>query len=244
MGSKSIGALNKFIMAVTVAVTLVLAACNFEIKDAQDSPTDEGALLATSKIDFALMQTAVLNECSQCHKGSRTPILGSLEEFQRNLDQVWTFVSHRAMPPSHPLSTCKIAALKSWITQGTPEHSEVVVASLPECLPSTPKNKIDPIQNQPLSYKIMLSEILGRRCLTCHNMDEPSDAAKVLFDDYDRIMEDTKHWQAPGNTSTVFQRLTDKTDKRMPPPDKNGNPPLTPEEINYIVRWIDAGKPR
>jgi hypothetical protein len=83
--------------------------------------------------------------------------------------------------------------------------------------------------------------ILSSYCFQCHGPDEKTRKAKLRLD----IREDAVKAGAfvPGKPeeSELFKRIhTDDADLRMPPP-KLKKPPLTPENISLLKRWIAEG---
>ncbi|MBX3032953.1 MAG: hypothetical protein KF865_03445 [Bdellovibrionaceae bacterium] len=194
-------------------------------------------------IGWALMKTDVLQSCLQCHSGGQQPTLSSLPQVQAELGRVWSEVSSKSMPPPRSglksLSDCRTAVLKKWIDLGAPENSTVMVASVPECPQgSTP---IVPIGQAPLTYNTLYDRILAPKCLHCHNPQDNTDAGAVLFYPYSELVNGRK-WNAPAQNSKVVRLLrSSDLDVRMPPPEAGDA--LAEEEIQFIERWIDAGKP-
>lgn len=231
-----------------IIFSLTLAACNYTISKqgaGTDAVTGLGdSLDSNANIDWTLMRDVVLVSCKDCHSGRQSPNLNGYSEMTSHISLVYDEVSTQGMPPVRDgytsLSACRIAAVKKWIDLGTPEVSNVKVATLPECPANINKGAV-PIQDLPLSYDNLLKVVLQPKCITCHNSQDSSDAAFVLFYPYSELANNPQ-WRAPGAKSKVVRMISRTDDARMPPPEVGG--PLSPEEIDYFIRWIDAGKPQ
>ena len=189
------------------------------------------------------MHTSVLNQCVDCHSGETSPTITTLSETRQDIGEIWNQVSQGSMPPMQesyvPLTKCQLAALKKWIDLGMPETSPNTIAELPECLSDDTNT---PIEKMPLNYETLKTKILGPRCVSCHCAGTTCDANTILFEPYQSLVSDPfPKWSAPAATSRVLRSIT-RTDKfRMPPP--TDSIPLTTMEIDFITRWINAGKP-
>ena len=227
----------------------LLAGCNYSIlkNPAAAGGGTQGDLKATATIDYALMQTSVLSTCTNCHSGRQSPSLVGQGAVQQNINAVFGKVSAGLMPPADQgyarLSACQVAALKKWMDLGTPATSTVLVSTLPECQQATVAPPVAvpvPLLNQPLTYQTLLTQILQPRCLKCHNVNDLSDASAFLFFPYPEIQTDTRDWTAPGAASRVVRMLTRTDEHRMPPPDDSE--PLSAEQIQFVIQYLDAGK--
>ncbi len=86
--------------------------------------------------------------------------------------------------------------------------------------------------------------ILAKRCFTCHGPDSDAREADLRLDTFEDATRDLGGHQAivPGKSeeSEILLRIrSDDADLRMPPADKAE--PLSPEEIQILSAWIDAG---
>ena len=84
--------------------------------------------------------------------------------------------------------------------------------------------------------------ILVARCFSCHGPDEESREAGLRLDGRIAENERGKPILIPGDSagSVLFERVhASDPDDRMPP----AGEPLSPDEIDAIRRWIDAGAP-
>jgi WD40 repeat protein len=88
--------------------------------------------------------------------------------------------------------------------------------------------------------------LLRHNCTVCHsarNLNEPDVSGGVALDSYEAIRKGTgRPLIRPGNSqrSLLIRMVTRKdSDRRMP----LGAAPLTPEDIELLRRWINAGAP-
>jgi Protein of unknown function (DUF1553)/Protein of unknown function (DUF1549)/Planctomycete cytochrome C len=89
--------------------------------------------------------------------------------------------------------------------------------------------------------------LLSDNCFACHGPDESHRKAKLRLDLRDAALAGTKGRPAivPGDptTGTLLARLTTSDpDEVMPPADAH-RPPLKPQQIDLLKRWIAAGAP-
>lgn len=239
---------------ITICSALVaLTSCSYTvIKDANLlEPKDGGGTLTKSSLlSWELVKNNVLNTCSNCHLSYKEPELGSLAAVRLKLAKVLEEVNGNDMPPAKdgysPLDDCRKSILAQWVSENAPENSSFKIGDLEACRnlaesinnPPTPI----PLDQAPLNYDTLLTRILQPRCLKCHNPDSDDiEAAGVLFYPYSEILNRSHLWEGPGTQSKIVHSLTDEDeDRRMP---KKEDPRLTPEEINFVIRWIDAGIP-
>ena len=89
-------------------------------------------------------------------------------------------------------------------------------------------------------YNRDIRPILADRCFACHGPDSGTRQAELRLD----TAEGAHEWAVvPGDAdaSEVIARVTsDDPDVRMPPADSK-KPPLTPQQIELLRKWIDAG---
>lgn len=231
---------------VIIISSFMMLSCTYHV-DKGNAGADLGkqgdVIDGNQPIGWNLMKTDVLQSCLQCHSSGPQPMLSSLVQVQAELGRIWSEVSSKSMPPPRfgfrTFSNCRTAVLKKWIDMGAPENSTVMVASIPECPQGSPP--IIPIGQAPLTYKTLYERILEPKCLSCHNPQDNTDAGAVLFYPYSELVNGRK-WNSPAQNSKIVRLLRSSApDVRMPPPEA-GNP-LAEEEIQFVERWIDAGKP-
>jgi hypothetical protein len=96
----------------------------------------------------------------------------------------------------------------------------------------------------PPSWNRDVRPILAANCFECHGPDEQTRESDLRFDIREAAIEDRGGYAAivPGKTdeSELIARITsDDESLVMPPPDSNRS--LTPEQIDTLRRWIEAG---
>jgi hypothetical protein len=185
-----------------------------------------------------------------CHIGHTSPELGSLLAVRQNLTRILSEIKSNSMPPARngysPLSDCAKQILVTWANQNAPETTDILAGSLSACqnLPDAPSTGPGdkPISEMPLTYQTLVSRILQPKCLRCHNdKSEDIEAAGVLFYPYQEILNRPHLWETPGAESKIVHSLTNEDqDEIMPPPQDSG--PLSQDEVEFVIRWIDAGK--
>jgi hypothetical protein len=234
--------LSLFASVIVLAFALVPVSCNFTVNKIPPAPLPN--LPLDSKVDWNLMNTYVFRQCKDCHQGQQTPLLFGEDQMRQNIGAVWNEISAGSMPPRRgsysALSNCEMAALKKWMDLGMPDESATQVSDLPECTAPTPPPT--PINNLPLNYQTLKAKILGPRCVSCHCPDCDSNAHTILFEPLSELAGDSQNrWSSPAIKSRVIRALTRSDKHRMPPP--NNSDPLSAIEIEFVTRWIDAGKP-
>lgn len=241
-----------------LSVFLVLLGCNYSIKKGQSGGdlNPLGKTDGSTPISFSLIQKSILYTCKDCHAGVNQPYLNNLEDYKAHRDQILLQVNENKMPQVKkgyaPLSDCQKGVLKKWIDLGLPEESTETFSSVPECQATTgqpplpPSPDLTPIELLPLNFDNLFTRIIQPKCISCHDSD--GDAYLYPFYPYAMILDEDmgsgSDWKAPGVKSKVIRFVTkaDDDENLMPPVDSKIER-LTPQEIDYIIRWIDAGKP-
>ncbi|HUY35573.1 MAG TPA: PSD1 and planctomycete cytochrome C domain-containing protein [Pirellulales bacterium] len=93
-----------------------------------------------------------------------------------------------------------------------------------------------------VDYSRQIKPLLSDRCYACHGPDAGQRKGDLALH---VRSEAVKEAIKPGNAaaSTLIERLTSHDPEfRMPPVDSK-KPPLTPDEIEQVRRWIDEGAP-
>jgi uncharacterized membrane protein len=234
---------------------MMMSSCNYkEIKNGGVGNQSGGtAMKATSLISASFVQTNVLSTCTDCHKpGQHNPTLASFSDIKTNMTAIRNKVLDNSMPKASggyaPLTDCQKAILDRWVSLGAPENTEEQIGTLSACRSLVEEPVIIPIALAPLTYETLKTRILQKRCLTCHRADlKPNDpeieAASFLFYPYSEIVGRPRIWAAPAEQSKIINMVTRRDSKQMPPDDSNV-PVLTDDEVDFIKRWIDAGKPQ
>ena len=94
--------------------------------------------------------------------------------------------------------------------------------------------------DSPVNYSRDIKPILSARCYACHGPDEGKRKAKLRLDVRDvAIKKAIKPGDAAG--SELVARITSAEPTEIMPPPTAKVPPLTPQEIELLKRWIDQG---
>ena len=116
------------------------------------------------------------------------------------------------------------------------------------CSPDKPAAVVEAESRLPdvVDYNYHIKPILSDRCYACHGPDGSAREANLRFDIEEEAMkqleESGEFAIVPGNLrkSQVFHRLvSDDPEVQMPPPESNLT--ISPEEIAYILKWIEQG---
>lgn len=86
--------------------------------------------------------------------------------------------------------------------------------------------------------------ILSARCLNCHGIDEEGRKGELRLDQRSDAVRDRDGFHvikpgSPAESELIARIMSTEADEVMPPP-KSG-PPLKPEEISVLKRWISEG---
>lgn len=196
-------------------------------------------------ISYNLVKNTSMKTCSNCHAGNQAPDLSSLSEIQNNLTLIQDETSSAGMPPREsgyaPLDACSQAVLDQWISMGAPEETGLQVKSIAACATQQIPPVEIPIENSPLTYDTLVNKFLQKKCLQCHNAGSSDpDSSTILFYPYAEVVKNPKYWSSPSAKSKVMQEITSQD---MPPSD-SGVEPASAEEIDFVKRWIEAGRPQ
>ena len=236
------------------ALVMLSVSCEYNVQKQSGSPTQnqQEGLSADSVISYNLVANYSLQSCARCHSGSQSPTLNSITLLKTHIDDVLAEVEGGDMPPAGnaPVTACQQAILKKWVELNMPEESTSKVFDLAACKsgdtePVTPPVVVVPIDLMPLNFETLKTQILQPKCLLCHNVkSSDSDSAEIPFETYaDVVGVSGQYWTAPGNTSKAYEEVNyPEGDDGMPPLESKIDR-LTDKEMDFIVRWIDAGRP-
>ncbi len=105
--------------------------------------------------------------------------------------------------------------------------------------PVTPAPTATPGGSATVSYSRDVQPIFDRNCVVCHG-----GSAGLWLDSYERVMAGSERGPVvvPGDpeASELYRRITGASQPSMP----LGQPPLPPQEIETIRRWIAEGAPK
>lgn len=236
-----------------VFVSLFFTSCNYKNQKLGSGDVGPVNLSSDALITDELVMTYSLRTCQSCHAGAQKPSLDSVAAVRANITKVLSEVAGGDMPPAAtgtpPLTACQKALVKNWANATAQRAGEI--AECKNAAPgTTPELPVVPIELMPLNYDTLKTKILLPKCVICHNVEGrkgEEKAARILFVPYAQIKFGTsaKMWKAPAQKSKVYDEVTyhfGQEDDGMPPND-SGMKKLTTEEIDFIARWIDAGKP-
>lgn len=100
-----------------------------------------------------------------------------------------------------------------------------------------------PARKEPVRYADEIVEILEDKCVGCHGSALAEN--KLSLEDVPAMLKGGKKGPAlvPGKAddSLLFKMAAHRVEPVMPPKDKPGNSPLSPEELGLLKLWIDAG---
>ncbi|AZZ36380.1 hypothetical protein CIK05_06100 [Bdellovibrio sp. qaytius] len=196
-------------------------------------------------INYDMVKMTSLKTCANCHSGNQSPDLSSLNQIQRHISDIQDETRTAGMPPAESgyaaLSDCNQAILDQWLSLGAPEETTVQLKSIAACKNQlTPPTEI-PISQAPLTYDTLVTKFLQKKCLLCHNPDSSDeDAKQILFYPYSEVIKNPQYWQSPSASSKVVEEISGQD---MPPSD-SGISAATSEEVDFVKRWIDAGRPQ
>jgi hypothetical protein len=242
-------------MLATTLTLVSLAGCQYQVnkRSHDEQPVAPGKFAADTKLDFTLVHNSVVKSCRDCHAGEHAPTLVTASDFRASMARVLREVDAGDMPPRRkgyaPLNDCQTAILHRWAELGSPDSSAVTISDLAVCTSPSPTEPArptpapePPLSLAPLTYETALNRILKPKCLRCHNLDSTSDAVGTLFFPYEELASHRGLWRKPGANSKFAHLVTREDDERMPPTNST-IAPLSEEELDFMVRWIDAGIP-
>jgi len=94
-----------------------------------------------------------------------------------------------------------------------------------------------------VSYTRDISEFLADKCVGCHGSGLAE--SKFNMEEVSGMLKGGKKGPAivPGkaDASLLFKMAAHRVEPAMPPKEKPGNKPLTPEELGILKLWIDGG---
>lgn len=238
--------LSKTTIFILVVTSIVISSCRYSRTTlGNGGGASNSTLNAEDFISYDLVKTTSMKTCENCHSGNQAPDLTSLAGIQNNLTLIQDETSTGGMPPVESgytsLDACSQAVLDQWLSMGAPEITSVQVKSIAACHTQQIPPVEVPIENSPLTYDTLVTKFLQKKCLQCHNASSSDpDSREILFFPYTEVTKNPKYWSSPSAKSKVMQEITSQD---MPPSD-SGVAPATAEEIDFVKRWIDAGRPQ
>jgi WD40 repeat protein len=100
-----------------------------------------------------------------------------------------------------------------------------------------------PRLQHPISYSNQIVEILEDKCVGCHGSALAEN--RLSLEDVAAMLKGGKRGPAlvrgKADESLLFRMAAHRVEPVMPPKDKPGNSPMTPQELGLLKLWIDAG---
>ncbi|MBN9521830.1 PSD1 domain-containing protein [bacterium] len=98
-----------------------------------------------------------------------------------------------------------------------------------------------PAAAQPVDFARDIRPILSTQCFTCHGPDEKSRKADLRLDVRDDAVKAGAIAPGKADASEILNRITsDEPGEKMPPASAK-KPPLTPQQIDLLKRWVNEG---
>lgn len=224
-----------------LAPVILMSGCNYQMN--KESTNLNTSLSMNVPISFESIKTYSLSSCLKCHSGTQSPNLSTYTDLKLHSALVTDEIATSSMPPDgsgYPLLTaCQKDLYDKWVDIGSPETTNHTVSEVASCrdVIGTPPD-LTPIFLMPLNYQTLNSKILQPKCLLCHSSS--GEEKDLSFYPYSELIK-LKEWDAPAAQSSVLDEMMNKEDG-MPPPESNLGS-LTDDEVEFVKRWIDAGKP-
>lgn len=214
-----------------LVLLLLFSSCSYRVeKELQDT------LNSNQSLGFAEIQSMVFApKCARCHSG----MVGSYDAVIANLSEIGRRVQLSGagmMPPASAsaLSEAEKNALLSWIANGAPLVGGDPVeqpSAPPGAPPTTPPVGPPPVAPVPparLHFAYVKERVLTPKCARCHS---------GMVSNYESVL---------ANIREIEDRIQITPDDplafMMMPPEKA--PPLSQEEKDILLRWIQDGAPR
>jgi Planctomycete cytochrome C. len=232
---------------ITFLVLSTVLGCTYPMADLglyklNDSPKKS---FADSIVSFEVVSQTSLRTCLECHSGG-SHSMRTAESVLAQKKEILDSVYSGQMPPktsAYPqLTACEKMILETWMEDQSANRSgSLRVNQLSACgnleAPKpTPKTDFATL---PLTFENLKSEILAKKCYSCHTSE--SHGYEYKLENLDSIIDyELVKAGAPDESSIYNVLIPGRTDSFMPKP-SSGRAPLTPEEVDFVKRWIEAG---
>jgi mono/diheme cytochrome c family protein len=146
------------------------------------------------------------------------------------------------MPPNAEVPEDELNLLRRWIAEGARFDGPNADARLADMArPVERRMQVTrPAGNETVSFSSEIAPVLIARCGGCH-YEAGNVRGGLRMDDFRQLLQggDSGPPWRPGDSagSLLVQRLTANDNSRMP----LRRPPLEPEVINRIIRWVEEG---
>ena len=214
--------MNKLILLNFLIIAL---SCNnvFEKKSGLSFQESQQTPL-TAQIDFTQVKRQIFSKhCTICHPGYQ-----NYENVKNDIQNILESVEANQMPKNAPALSRELKdILAQWVANGAPKAP----------------NQSEQRRNPTASWDYLSQEVFFPKCSQCHN---PQGQASFLdlstrqsfFENrsylFDSFNSDAQH-------SYFVEVITDPAEPM--PPKWSEVPPVTKDELNLIIEWINKGLP-
>lgn len=243
--------ISKKISLISIAF-LGLSACSYTMeelgvfKDGGPLPRVFDVTQFSDKVVmFDVVTATSFNSCLQCHTtGSKS--MNTPEKALALRTEIIESIQSGSMPPKssgyRQLNDCEKQILETWfedqVAIRTPTRKVKELSHCGNMVPEKPKEPTD-FSKLELTFENLTKEILAPKCLSCHTEEA---AKKTVLENY-AVIKDQGLLEATAEESMLYKVTVAGMAKRFMPPKNKGIQPLTPEESDFLKRWIDAGAP-
>ncbi|MFS4461198.1 hypothetical protein [Bdellovibrio sp. HCB2-146] len=242
---------NKTIALISIAL-LGLSACSYTMEELGAFKTGgrlprvfDVTQFSDKVVTFEVVTATSLSSCLQCHTtGSKS--MNTAEKALALRTEILDSVQSGSMPPKssgyRQLNECEKQILETWyedqVAVRTPTRKVKELSHCGNMVPEKPKDPTD-FSKLELTFANVTKEILAPKCLSCHTEEA---AKKTVLETY-TVIKDQGLLEATAEESLLYKVTVAGMAKRFMPPKNKGIPPLTPQESDFLKRWIDAGAP-
>ncbi len=244
--------MKNLILIAFLLSTAVFTGCSYPMeelglyKTTKDILGDLGNLskFSEEKITFDLVKRTAMSTCMDCHSKGAVA-MGTAEQALNLREAILEVVQTDMMPPRKtgysPLSACEKQILETWMDdQVNNRTSTVKVKDLSACggVTEAPKPKqLTDFATLELSFENLKKEILEPKCLSCHTQET---AKRTVLETAQDLFSKPGLITTSAETSVLYLIVVPDAYKRFMPPVKSGIAALTPEETDYLKRWIES----
>ena len=218
-----------------------------------------------NEVNFTTLSQSALQSCSECHKEGNFNILFESVVVARK-EKIWRAVESNAMPPAdkgfRPLTDCQKETLYWWLnsdgsekrkfsdfascqSSSETEQSDQTPTPEPTLTPApSPTPSPEPVDESwtegELTFATLNEKILAPKCAKCHHDDKIEGTNLQSWVD----LQIGGLLFLPVESNFLYKRVTSDNPERVMPPPKSDIPRLTPKEVDYLKRWLEAGAPK
>ena len=242
-----------------IFLLLLLAGCSLRKSDPMNldggAAVEDTTLFQTDKLDYKIIREQILQKhCLSCHSekgGNKGDVnLETYETVFENRIQVRAEVFAGSMPPERApnlkLSKAQSTAVIDWIDAGAKKDATdttppvVVEPPVVEPPPAVEPPIVEPpatVEPPPVGppptaefyFADVFESVIKTNCLKCHSA-AGKNKGNLNFETYKNVFD------------SRFEIKSDIEDRQMPPKPPKGMP-LTDEQRNLILNWLERGAP-